>query len=113
MGYVYFIEAEESGLIKIGRAADPGRRLAAMQTGSAEPLRLLRTIATDDDKTLERTFHRRFAGSRHHGEWFEPSPGLTKFAGAADQLGGAAERRRLADLATAKLTAWRAEGGCP
>lgn len=110
MGYVYFIEAEESGLIKIGRAANPIRRLAAMQTGSAEPLRLARTIRTDDDKHLERELHRRFAADRVRGEWFDPSDDLLKFAWVVDALGGAAGRRALCDAADAKVAAWRAQG---
>lgn len=110
MGYVYFIQAEDSGLIKIGRAADPIRRLAAMQTGSAEPLRILRTIRAADDKALERDMHRRFSNCRVRGEWFHPSSALATFTGATDALGGPAERARLADAGWAKIKAFSADG---
>lgn len=72
--HVYFIEASTSGLIKIGCAGDPQARLASLQTGSPEPLRLLATEA--GGQPGERVLHRRFAASRSHGEWFRPTADL-------------------------------------
>lgn len=69
--FVYFILAANSGLIKIGSAVDPASRLRVLQTGSPEPLRLIRTIPGGAE--LERQLHRDFAADRVHGEWFRPS----------------------------------------
>lgn len=73
MSYVYLIEATESRRLKIGVARDPLRRLATLQTGSPEPLRLLHTRhceTTRAAKSLERALHRRFEPFHIHGEWF-------------------------------------------
>lgn len=62
--WTYMIEAGE--LVKIGRAKDVGSRVKALQTGSAELLRVIRRIPFD----CERQLHLRFAAQRAHGEWF-------------------------------------------
>ncbi len=72
---VYFIQAEQSRLIKIGKANQVYRRLQTLQTGSPEKLRILMTLPTD----AEKTYHMQFADSRVHGEWFQPSDTLLSF----------------------------------
>lgn len=104
-GYVYFIRAANSGLIKIGRAKDPQRRLAALRTGSADVLTVLKIVATDDARQLERDLHRRFAPWRQHGEWFAPNPGLTRMAGHPPRITDD-ERRALSASADRKMRAW-------
>lgn len=74
---VYFIQAGESGLIKIGKADDPTARLATMQTGSADRLVLLTTMS--GGRREEHALHRRFAHLRRSGEWFEPAADLLSF----------------------------------
>lgn len=70
--WVYFIQAGDSGPIKIGSSNSPTTRLSELQIGSALDLRLLRQLpGTADD---ERALHARFAAHRIRGEWFEPSP---------------------------------------
>jgi len=74
---VYFIQAQHSGLIKIGSAASPRQRLQTLQTGSPEPLVLLGDVPGGGRR--ERELHRKFADDRSHGEWFTPSSALTDF----------------------------------
>lgn len=73
---IYFIQAEGIGHIKIGftDGADPGERLATLQTGSPVPLRVLHTMpgTLDDEKNL----HRTFAAAGVGGEWFKAVPEL-------------------------------------
>lgn len=48
---VYFVQAGEAGPVKIGWATDPRARIADLQTGHYEPLRLIRIIEGDRTKT--------------------------------------------------------------
>jgi hypothetical protein len=75
---IYFIQAIEGGLIKIGLAADPKKRLAAMQAGCPIQLRVLGLIH-GADLFAERRLHRLFTADRRHGEWFEPSSQLLTY----------------------------------
>lgn len=71
---IYFIQARPSGHVKIGYTGnDPARRLAALQTGSPEPLSLLGSI--DGGIEAEKALHARFAEHRLRpdGEWFAPA----------------------------------------
>lgn len=71
--FVYFIQADENGPIKIGFTSDdPKRRLNQLQTGNAATLRLLGSIRADISR--ERQFHSDLAEWRLQGEWFEPHP---------------------------------------
>lgn len=78
-GRVYFIQAGDNGPIKIGwTAGDPRARMASLQTGNPEPLRLLAYApGTIED---ERAMHERCASIRMIGEWFKPEPQLVAFA---------------------------------
>jgi hypothetical protein len=70
-GFVYFIQAGESGPIKIGFSSDPKMRFGALQTAHHETLRLVATMpGTESD---EAKMHKRFKKSRIRGEWFRPS----------------------------------------
>lgn len=71
--YVYFIQADENGPIKIGFTADdPKRRLSQLQTGNASALKLLGAIK--GTAVQERQFHTALSEWRLQGEWFEPHP---------------------------------------
>ena len=75
---VYFIQSGgDSGKIKIGVSRGVRSRLAALQTSSGEPLRLLATVP--GDRELERELHRKFAAHRRSGEWFDAAPPLLSF----------------------------------
>lgn len=65
---VYFVLASQSRKVKIGLTANPDRRLAGLQTGSAEPLELLGVVA--GGRRLETRLHRELVADRSHGEWF-------------------------------------------
>ena len=74
-GFVYFIQEEETGRIKIGFSEKhPNGRLKDFQTGNSNKLNLLGYIeGTYED---ESNLHREFYEERGNGEWFEPSPRL-------------------------------------
>jgi Meiotically up-regulated gene 113 len=73
-GYVYLIEAEGSGRIKIGRSFSAMIRLDTLATASPFPLKLLRRIETENASGLERALHRRYAKYKVHREWFALPP---------------------------------------
>lgn len=69
--YVYFIAPDTMApdRVKIGfTRGHPKKRLAAMQTGSPEKLRLLAFV--EAEQFLEGLLHEAFAPLRLHGEWF-------------------------------------------
>lgn len=60
-------------MVKIGfTSRTPEARLKESQTFAATPLRLL--TETPGTQAQERSLHKLFASTRHHGEWFTPSP---------------------------------------
>lgn len=73
-GYVYFIQAEQGGPIKIGRAWDPEKRIREVQCGNPYRLVLRHAEKTDDPSDLENRLHRWFAEYRMEGEWFQAHP---------------------------------------
>jgi hypothetical protein len=73
---VYFVQAVELRLIKIGSAKRVWRRLSAIRVGSPDRLNLLGVIPTDQPVKLERELHEAFDYARSHGEWFNPNPEL-------------------------------------
>jgi hypothetical protein len=69
---VYVIRAGDEGPVKIGHGKDPYRRLASLQSGSAQPLILLGTLAGAAPEELR--LHQQFAADRIFGEWFKFNP---------------------------------------
>jgi hypothetical protein len=68
---IYFVQAGRYGNIKIGHTnGEVEVRMASLQTGCPEILRLLATI--DGDVALESAIHKELAPFRLHGEWFKP-----------------------------------------
>lgn len=65
---VYFIHNENS-CVKIGRSADPARRLRFLQCGAPDVLSLIRVV--DGDIETEKWLHERFAEHHIRGEWFK------------------------------------------
>ena len=69
--FVYFIQADENGPIKIGFTTDePRKRLAQLQIGNPHELKLLGAIK--GSTAIERQFHADLAEWRLQGEWFSP-----------------------------------------
>jgi hypothetical protein len=75
-GFVYFMQAGDAGLIKIGWALNPAYRRSQLQTGSADLLRIIG--AFEADQTIERAIHRQLKHLHSHGEWFKPTAEIRK-----------------------------------
>jgi DNA-binding XRE family transcriptional regulator len=75
MRYVYFVQGGTTGLIKIGSAKDPQRRMANMQSGCAERLDLLGMIP-EDGRMSEGRLQAELSSTRVRGEWFTMSDRL-------------------------------------
>ena len=73
IGTIYFVGPAD-GPIKIGYASRLEFRLKDLRTMNALPLVLHATV--QGPAALEREYHRRFAASRLHGEWFSPHPDI-------------------------------------
>jgi hypothetical protein len=69
-GFVYLIQG--AGLVKIGWAVSPAKRLKLLQTGSPVLLELLGFIRGDQE--TEAYLHWKYARWRKHGEWFALTP---------------------------------------
>ena len=77
---VYFIKAEKTELIKIGRTKDKRslqKRLKQLATENADKLVLL--FASDSGTVREIDLHTKFRIYHHHGEWFCPNEELVTF----------------------------------
>ena len=72
--YVYFIQGECGGAIKIGFSQNPKSRLKSIQTGMPDLLKLLAVIPGDEK--LEKELHNEFNDLRLRGEWFRPDDRL-------------------------------------
>ena len=72
--FVYFIQAEHGGPVKIGWTYDPDSRLKTLQTAS--PYKLVIRFLLPGTQRLEHYLHDRFAAYRLEGEWFEAHPDM-------------------------------------
>ena len=77
---VYVVES--GGLYKIGFSSNIPNRISTLRNSG--PDRGLRLVSLDTAGTrhTERALHERFAASRRHGEWFDPSPELSGWIAA-------------------------------
>lgn len=78
---VYFIQSGAAGAIKIGWAGKPFKRMATLQVGNAELLRML--LVLPGDQPEEARLHSKFSDIRVRGEWFHPDPILFSFIDGA------------------------------
>lgn len=76
---VYF--AGSANRIKIGWSKKVATRIAQLQTGNPDPIKLLATMPGGRAKELE--IQRQFAHCRVSGEWFEATPDLLAYIGSA------------------------------
>ena len=68
----YFILDAFNKTVKIGKSANPEKRLKTFQTASATPLQLVLVVDGDHEKT----FHRLWSRNRLSGEWFRADEAL-------------------------------------
>lgn len=73
-GYIYFIQGQCGGAIKIGYSLDPVSRLKGLQTGYPDTLVILAMIPGNE--SIEKGLHKEFDSSRLNGEWFRPDTRL-------------------------------------
>ena len=69
-GYVYFIQGQCGGAIKIGFSVNPSKRLKELQTGYPDTLKILLMIPGDEG--TEHALHYQLEGAKLKGEWFRP-----------------------------------------
>jgi hypothetical protein len=67
---IYVMQAGEDGPLKFGRAKNPMSRMAELQTGQHETLRLIASFPLPDYR--EKTLHDSLGEHRLRGEWFKP-----------------------------------------
>jgi len=75
-GFVYSIQGESGGPIKIGYTQDIKARLSSIQTGHPDILVLLACFPGNTKD--ERKLHEKFDAFRLRGEWFKPSEFILK-----------------------------------
>jgi len=93
--YVYIMRAGDK--CKIGKASNPERRLAELQTGNPQRIRLLACIPCKSEKhalELERVAHRLFRHDGMRGEWFHFSRRLRRFVETARMAADESEQAR-------------------
>ena len=73
-GCIYFIQAENGGLVKIGYTENLDKRFRIIQAHSPERMRIIGKIK--GSMATEEEIHSKFARDRRHGEWFELSKRL-------------------------------------
>ena len=66
--YLYFIQSNKTGMIKIGRSIDPQKRLKQLQTGNAEMLKLIASFKNMGWR--EKLIHESLKKWSEEGEWF-------------------------------------------
>jgi Meiotically Up-regulated Gene 113 (MUG113) protein len=76
-GYVYFVQNERTGLIKIGTTKNVEHRIKQLCSEYKANATLLGFVW--GRFTLEAELHRRFAAYCERGEWFAPSDELLTF----------------------------------
>jgi len=69
-GYIYFVQGECGGPIKIGYSTDIEKRIKTLQTGYPDVLGILYLIP--GDMADEEELHKELAYYRMRGEWFKP-----------------------------------------
>jgi hypothetical protein len=75
--FVYFIQGESGGAIKIGITQDIKKRIAGMQTG--HPDTVIELAIIPGDTFMESYIHEMFKEYRLRGEWFKPSEAILVF----------------------------------
>tara|TARA_B100000131_G_C18023053_1_gene575364 strand:+ start:493 stop:786 length:294 start_codon:yes stop_codon:yes gene_type:complete len=66
--FLYIIQSDLTGMIKIGRSKDPVKRLKQLQTGNPNELKLIASFK--DQGWKEKIIHESLKSFRLKGEWF-------------------------------------------
>lgn len=66
--YLYFIQSDATGMIKIGRSKYPEKRLKQLQTGNPNKLKLIACFK--DLGWKEKIIHEKLKSWSESGEWF-------------------------------------------
>lgn len=75
LGWIYFVQGDDGGPIKIGFSVRPELRVSEIQGGY--PFGGLRVVGLKFGHiSEERRLHKNFATDRLFGEWFRPSLGV-------------------------------------
>jgi predicted GIY-YIG superfamily endonuclease len=74
VGFVYYIQEEMDGNIKIGFSDDPIKRLSQHQTSNPRELRML--VYVKGNKEDEKKIQKKFESLQTTGEWFKPDKRL-------------------------------------
>jgi hypothetical protein len=69
--YVYFIQCQDTGHVKIGHSNDVLRRLEQLQTGNSGRLVLIGFVP--GGSAIEKSYHHAWQYSKVRGEWFDDS----------------------------------------
>jgi hypothetical protein len=77
VAYIYFVQQDGGGPIKIRLAKDVLKRLDGLLNASSCELSLLAVMP--GDAAVERQMHQRFAKHHIRGEWFRPHPEIVGF----------------------------------
>ncbi len=68
--FVYLISARGTERLKIGKAVNLQSRLSQLQTGSFEPLDLIKAFRDPTGGSMEKRLHKELVAHRLRGEWF-------------------------------------------
>ncbi len=74
---IYFVQGEDGGPVKIGKADDLAKRLIGL--GTSRPDKLVVLAAAPGTVEQERLVHARFASVREKGEWFTATDELMTY----------------------------------
>jgi Meiotically up-regulated gene 113 len=92
--FVYFVQAERGGRIKIGTTRHLDERIRALRASSPVPLRVVGVIR--GGRHMERMLHMAFAPLRNgRTEWFEPGESLLSYIRELRTVTGTATEERL------------------
>ena len=83
-GYIYFIQMDLIGPIKIGFSNNFKNRLVGLQTANPYPLNLL--IAFPGNDQMENHLHEKFRVYHIRGEWFHPDEDIIREISAQKEI---------------------------
>lgn len=86
IGYIYFFQAVESGLIKIGFSMRPRERLLELERQTSRTLKLL--YQHQGTMALERVYHNSFKEFEVSPEWYRPETKLINFVSTLEKKYG-------------------------